>query len=183
MSTAKKIRLTAEYLEAREIVGPGVMSTAKKIRLTGPILPVIRDTSTPLPRVTPEMVATSLGADVSGQGLVEALAPITLFALRSELLGRLQSSGGRPALSNTSRRAKIPLGDAEWAELEELAAAVSAPGFSPSAGQIASVLLSLALRSVHSRVARSAKPASSPLARELAARSTAGPAKRRPKPG
>ena len=40
------------------------MSKTKNIRLTGPTLPMIRDTSTPLPRVTPEMIVTSLGAEV-----------------------------------------------------------------------------------------------------------------------
>lgn len=63
------------------------MSRAKKIRLTGPILPMIRDTSTPLPRVTPEMVATALGAEAADQRQEEALAPVTVFALRSELFG------------------------------------------------------------------------------------------------
>jgi hypothetical protein len=73
------------------------MSRSKKIRLTRPIHPMIRDTSTPLPRVTPEMVVTSLGAEAADQGLEEALAPITLFALRSELLGPRASS--RPRIS------------------------------------------------------------------------------------
>jgi len=60
-----------------------------------------------------------------------------------------------------------------------LAAVVSAPAFYPSAGQIASVLLSLSVRSVVSQVARSPNPAASPLARDLAARSANDPAKRR----
>jgi hypothetical protein len=85
-------------------------------------------------------------------GLTEALAPLTLFALREELVHRLQSSGGRPALAGTTRRAKIPLSDEEWGQLEELAAAIASPGFAPSAGQVASVLLSLSLHSVASRV-------------------------------
>jgi hypothetical protein len=152
---------------------------AKKIRTTEPTLKVIRDTSVPLSHVSPTTVEAALGAEASDQKLEEALAPITLFALRSELLNRLQSSGGRPALSGTSRRVKIPLGDAEWAELEELAAVVSGPGFYPSAGQIASVLLSLSVRSVVSQVARAPKPGASPLARDLAARTATAPARRR----
>jgi hypothetical protein len=144
---------------------------AKRIRLTEPVGKVIRDTSAPLPRVAPATVEAALGAEPSAQKLEEVLAPITLFAVRSELLGRLQSSGGRPGLSGTSRRAKIPLSDSEWADLEELAVAVSGPDFHPSAGQIASVLLSLSVRAVTAEVARSPNPASSPLARDLAARS------------
>jgi hypothetical protein len=79
------------------------------------------------------------------------LAPITLFAVREELVQRLQSSGGRPGLAGTTRRAKIPLSDEEWLRLEELAASLSSPGFAPSAGQVASVLLTLSLDAVASR--------------------------------
>ena len=143
---------------------------AKKIRATDSTLKVVRDISTPLAHVDTAIVESALGAEASAGKLEEALAPITLFAIRSELLSRLQSSGGRPALLGTSRRTKIPLGDADWADLEKLAAVVSGPGFYPSAGQIASVLLSLSVRSVIVQVARAPKPASSPLARELAAR-------------
>jgi hypothetical protein len=40
------------------------------------------------------------------------------------------------------------LGEYQWEELEEIAAEVSTPDFSPSAGQIASVLITLSLRSL-----------------------------------
>jgi hypothetical protein len=152
---------------------------ARKIRTTDKPLKAIRDTSAPLGYARPAAVEAGLGAEAADRKLEGALAPITLFAIRSELLSRLQSSGGRPALSGTSRRAKIPLGDAEWADLEKLAAAVSGPGFYPSAGQIASVLLSLSVQSVASQVARAPKPAASPLARDLAARTAAAPGSRR----
>src|SRR5437868_2879884 len=137
----------------------------KRVRTTETTFRPIRDTATPLPRIEPAQVQEALGADSSGEGLAGALAPVTLFGLREELVRRLQSSGGRPALSGTTRRAKIPLSDEEWVQLEELAAAITSPGFSPSAGQVASVLLSLSLRSVASRVG--SEPASSTLAREL----------------
>jgi hypothetical protein len=152
---------------------------AKIIRTIGAVPKLVRDVSAPLSQVTPLTVEAALGASPSDQKLEEALAPITLFAIRSELFSRLQSTGGRPTLAGTSRRAKIPLGDAEWAGLEELAAVVSGPGFYPSAGQIAGVLLSLSVRSVISQVAGVPKPASSPLARDLAARAATEPARRR----
>ncbi len=123
----------------------------KRIRTTEATFPRIRDTSTPLPRIEPAQIQEALGAELAEEGLEGALAPITLFAVREELVKRLQSSGGRPALAGVTRRAKIPLSDQEWLQLEELAAAVSSPGFAPSAGQVASVLLTLALRSVASR--------------------------------
>ncbi len=144
----------------------------KKIRTTERTLLPIRDTGSPLRRIDPTQVQQALGAEESPVGLAEALAPVTLFALREELVNRLQSSGGRPALAGTTRRAKIPLSDDEWKTLEALAAAIASAGFAPSAGQVASVLLSLSLHSVASRVGTD--PASSPLARELQ-----GPTKRR----
>lgn len=98
---------------------------------------------------------------------------ITLYALRQELLGRRQSSGGRPGIEGTSFRAKIPLGQRDWQRLESLAATLSAEGFSPSAGQVGSVLLSLALRSLTEESPASEREQASSteaLAKELAAR-------------
>ena len=130
---------------------------AKKIKTTEATLKPIRDTGPALPRVEPARVR-------------EALAPVTLFTVREELVRRLQSSGGRPGLSGVSRRAKIPLSDQEWLGLEGLAAAISSPGFAPTAGQVASVLLTLSLHSVAARAVSSAPgQASSPMVRELAA--------------
>ena len=137
----------------------------KPLRPTEKTLPTIRDTASTLPRIDPAQVQQALGAEEVPAAVAEAMAPLTLFALREELVNRLQSSGGRPALMGTTRRAKIPLSDDEWDKLEELAAAVGSPGFAPSAGQVAGVLLSLSLHSVASRIG--SEPASSPLAREL----------------
>lgn len=137
----------------------------KKLRTTDTTLRPIRDASSPLRRIDPAQVQQALGAQEAPEGLSAALAPLTLFALREELVNRLESSGGRPALAGMTRRAKIPLSDEEWRELEELAAAIASPGFAPSAGQVASVLLSLSLHSVAQRVALG--PSTSPVAREL----------------
>jgi hypothetical protein len=136
----------------------------KRIRTTEATLRPIRDTSRSLRRIDPGQVQQALGAEEVPAGLAAALAPLTLFALRQELVNRLQSSGGRPALAGTTRRAKIPLTDEEWVQLEELAAAIGSPGFAPSAGQVAGVLLSLSLHSVAERVGSGEL---SPLAREL----------------
>jgi hypothetical protein len=142
----------------------------KHIRTTEPTLKTIRDKGPTLPRIEPGTVEAALGAEESGGRLEAALAPISLFAVREELVKRLQSSGGRPALTGTSRRAKIPLGDKEWLELEELAAALASPGFAPTAGQVASVLLTLSVRSVASQASSSPKQFPASLLRELAER-------------
>jgi hypothetical protein len=108
----------------------------KEIRTTETTLRPIRDSGSTLRGIDPAQVQGALGAEEARGELAEALAPLTLFALREKLLNRLQSSGGRPALEGTTRRAKIPLSDQEWEKLEELAAAIAAPGFAPSAGQV-----------------------------------------------
>src|SRR5262245_36869865 len=123
----------------------------KKIRNTGPTEKPIRNTGPTLPRIEPSQIAAALGAERTGVKLEDALSPLTRFVVRQELVRRLQSSGGRPALAGVSRRAKIPLSDAEWLELEELAADISSPGFAPTPGQVASVLLTLALQKVVSK--------------------------------
>jgi hypothetical protein len=151
----------------------------KKINVSGATLPPIRDTSPSLARVDPDEVREALGAESTTERLKEALGPVTLFALREELLNRLQSSGGRPALTGVTRRAKVPLNDGDWLLLEELAAAVASPGFAPSAGQVASVLLTLSLHSVASRAA--AEGSSASLLRELAELVGAGPSPGRTK--
>lgn len=122
---------------------------AKKDRKTAGYTP-IRDTSKTLPRIDASMVKEALGAEPSDLAIREmGAAPLSLFQVREELFERLQSTGGRPSLAGTSRRTKIPLSDDQWKKLEDIATEVASPGFSPSPGQIASVLISLSLRSLH----------------------------------
>ena len=110
--------------------------------------PSITDTSKTLPRIDPSKVAEALGGEPTGLTWGPGGAPLSFFQVRQEIMRRLQSSGGRPSLSGTSARKKIPLNDSQWHELEKIASEVASPGFSPSAGQIASVLLTLSLRSL-----------------------------------
>jgi hypothetical protein len=93
----------------------------------------------------PAEVAKALGAKPTGVRTESALGPFTLFALRQELFRRLQSTGGRPGLPDADKVGKVPLSEKQWARLEELAAAIAEEGFSPSAGQVAHVLLTWAL--------------------------------------
>jgi len=98
-----------------------------------------------MPRLDPAEVAKALGATPAPAAVGGAKGPITLFAVRQELYRRLQSSGGRPGLADADKVAKVPVSEAQWKRLEELAAAIAGPGFSPSAGQVANVLLAHAL--------------------------------------
>jgi len=110
--------------------------------------PTIQDTSEVLRRIEPVRVQSALGAHESGFVVRAIGSPLALTQVRQELMERLRSTGGRPSLADTSRRVKVPLGERQWQELEEIAAEVSTPEFAPSAGQIASVLITLSLRSL-----------------------------------
>jgi hypothetical protein len=145
----------------------------KRIYTTEPTVPRIRTSEATMPRVDPQLVAEALGGEPCPERLEGQPGPITLYALRQELLRRRQSSGGRPGIEGTSFRAKIPLGNPDWQRLETLAATLSGEGFSPSAGQVGSVLLSIALQSLTKDVAEPEAEQTdhtTALAKELAAR-------------
>ena len=125
----------------------------KTIRPTERTLLRLRDTSPTQTPIPPDSVVAALGAEV-GERIQILLSPITLLAVRAELAARLRTSGGRPGLSDTTRRTKIPLREHDWAALEQLAAAVGSDGFVPSAGQVASVLLTLSVRQMMDDLAK-----------------------------
>jgi hypothetical protein len=120
----------------------------KPIRSSSQRVQRILATGKRVARVEPSAVATALGGEPSGESVADQASPITLYAIRAELLKRLHSSGGRPGLTGVTSRVKIPLSTDDWERLEEVAATVSTDGFSPSAGQVASVLIAAALRSI-----------------------------------
>lgn len=117
----------------------------KTSRLQPPVR--IRDTSRTLPRVDARMVARALGADAAVL-VPDGGSPFSLAAVRQELVRRLKSSGGRPALEGTVRRQKIPLSDEEWDRLEHLSSLFADSGVRATAGQVARILLSLILEKV-----------------------------------
>jgi hypothetical protein len=149
---------------------------SKYIRTTEPIVPRVRPSDPAVPRVDAQSVAEALGGTPCPERLEGQPGPITLYALRQELLRRRQSSGGRPGIGGTSLRAKIPLSEGDWQRLENLAAMLSSEGFSPSAGQVGSVLLSIALHSLKELSTAEMEQAghSGTIAKELAARLAAG---------
>jgi hypothetical protein len=105
-------------------------------------MPKINVKPSTMPKLDPAEVAKALGAKPTGVKTEGATGPITLFAVRQELFRRLQSTGGRPGLPDADHVMKIPTSEKQKKRFEELAAAISQEGFSPSAGQVASVLLS-----------------------------------------
>jgi hypothetical protein len=127
---------------------------AEKIHVTGVKATRIRNTGPTQPRVDPATVAAALGAEPLHVSAGKDPGPISLAALGSALLQRLRSTGGRPALVGATQRAKVPLTEDDLARLDRVAQVIgSVLGFSPSIGQVASVLLSNSLmelmRSTH----------------------------------
>ena len=118
-----------------------------KYAIIPPAIKKFVHTGPTLPKLDPAEVAKALGAQPPpAEAKIEGpLGPITLFALRRELFLRLQSTGGRPGFPDADKVAKIPVNAEQWKRLEELAAAIAEPGFSPSAGQVANVLLGWSL--------------------------------------
>lgn len=105
----------------------------------------IINTSSTYPKLNPAEIAKALGAKPAGVSIGGPKGPITLFAVRQELYRRLQSTGGRPGLTDADKVSKIPMSDEQWKRVEKLAVAIAEPGFSPSAGQVANVLVAWAL--------------------------------------
>jgi hypothetical protein len=161
------------FIESGSLTMPQEGLMTKRIRTTEPTVARIRATEAPLPRIDPQTVAAALGAEPVPEHIEGQPGPFTLYALRQELLRRRHSTGGRPGIEGTDLRAKIPLADRDWQCLESLAAALTEEGFAPSPGQVGSVLLSIALRSLtEPRSAAEEETSGSPaaLSKELAAR-------------
>ena len=94
-------------------------------------------------RVDPSAVAAALGGEVADGATPRAVGPLTRYAVRGELL-KLRPSADD---SREGGRVNLSRGEADWTQLEALAAALQADGVISSASQIAGALLNLALRS------------------------------------
>lgn len=101
----------------------------------------------PKPRVNAEDLAHALGATEVTDAPSRGGSPVTWLALREETARRLRSTGGRPGLEGAEPR-KVTLPQDEWDMVRALADSISEPGFRPSAGQVAGILLGRAIRAV-----------------------------------
>lgn len=103
--------------------------------------------ASPTRRISTATIAKALGADVGERTPARSGSPADFAAIREEIFRRLRSTGGRPGLEGTQPK-KIPLSDEDWKRVERVADHISEPGFKPSVGQVAGVLLSIVLRDV-----------------------------------
>lgn len=101
----------------------------------------------PQPRVNVDDLTTALGAAEVADAPSRGGSPVSWFALREETARRLRSTGGRPGLEGAEPR-KVTLPQDEWDMVRALADSISEPGFRPSAGQVAGILLGHAIRAV-----------------------------------
>jgi hypothetical protein len=108
-------------------------------------------------RIASVRVRAALSAEPFAAGPRHDDSALSLFALRSEIAKRLQSRGGRPALAGAEKRAKVPMARAQWRALERLAEKISESGFKPSAGQVASALLQVAMGRLRGSAAAAVK--------------------------
>ena len=95
----------------------------------------IKDQSESLDRVDPMELPRALGAERFASGNATG-SPFSMLALRSRLISDIVSTGGRPARREASLR-KIPVTDAEWTALDEVAGLLRQQGVKATPGQVA----------------------------------------------
>lgn len=137
----------------------------KKITVTGNAARRIDVTGRPQRRIEAAEFAAALGAEPCGEAHAANLDPLALAELGHELIKRLRSSGGRPALSDATARCKVPLSPDDLEALETIATQVQRDtGSKPSVGQIASVILRAHLDSLkHTSAAPPGNPQVTPI--------------------
>lgn len=119
---------------------------AKKINVVGTAIERIHITGAVLPRVEPAEFAAALGAEPCGERRSKRLDLVSLGDVGTELIKRLRSTGGRPALDGATKRCKVPLSPEDVAALERIIAEIERQtGTRPALGQIASVILRMHL--------------------------------------
>lgn len=115
---------------------------AKKIIESGKPARRIEVSGKPQRRIEPEEFAAALGAEPIGEAHAPNLEPVSLAALGSELINRLRSSGGRPALADATEICRVPLSADDVKTLEGMVAKLEASsGSKPSVGQLVSVIV------------------------------------------
>lgn len=121
---------------------------AKKINITGKPARRIEVTGKPQRRIEAEDFAAALGAEPVGEAHAANLDPLTLAALGSELIRRLRSSGGRPALADATEICRVPLSGEDVRTLEQMVEQLQeASGTRPSVGQLVGVIVRAHLQS------------------------------------
>src|SRR5437762_1419830 len=96
----------------------------KKINIIGAKPKRIQIVNQPKRRLEPAEIAEGLGASPCGERIPENLDLIGLAELGTQLLTRLRSSGGRPALADATEICRVPLGAEDIKTLEAIVAQI-----------------------------------------------------------
>jgi hypothetical protein len=124
---------------------------AKKINIIGAKPRKITIVDQPKRRIEPQEFAAALGAHPLGQQVGGSLDPIALAELGTQLLHRLRSSGGRPALLDATINCRVPLSAEDVVTLENMVEQIAeSTGRKPSVGQLAGVIVRLHLNVLQS---------------------------------
>src|SRR5258708_677941 len=99
---------------------------AKKINIVGAKPKKIEVVDQPKRRIEPSDLATALGANPTGEQAPGNLDPIALAELGTQFLNRLRSSGGRPALADTTINCRVPLSAEDVQTLEHMVSHIGA---------------------------------------------------------
>jgi hypothetical protein len=93
---------TADFIASEFLTNQRDSAKAKKINVMGKPDRCIELTGRLHRRIEPEEFAAALGAEPVGEAHAPNLDPVSLAVLGSELIKRLRSSGGRPALADAT---------------------------------------------------------------------------------
>jgi hypothetical protein len=109
-------------------------------------------------RIDPSVLETAIGAAETNPGPAAPDTALGFVAVRQELAGTLRSTGGRPGFPDAERR-KIPITEPVWRIVAQAAETMAGPGFHPSAAQVASAILAVAVRTMPPETIREAEHA------------------------
>ena len=114
----------------------------KNIEIVGAKPKRVEIVDKPKRRIEPAELAAALGANSAGGQTAGHLDLIALAELGTRLLGRLRSSGGRPALADATEICRVPLSAEDLKALERMTDDIAqATGAKPSPGQVASIIV------------------------------------------
>jgi hypothetical protein len=114
----------------------------KRIEIVGAKPKKIEIVDRPKRRIEPQELARALGAAMTRRQVAPNLDLISLADLGTQLVQRLRSSGGRPALADATEICRVPLSAADLQTLEAMVAQIgAATGAKPSIGQLVSVIV------------------------------------------
>ena len=105
----------------------------------------IRNTSAKPSGISKDEFTVAFGASPMNLDVGNDRSPLALLQLREQVAQRLRSTGGRPALLGAVRKMKIPVTEQDRHSVEMIARKVEAGRFKPSAAQVASMILHMAL--------------------------------------